>query len=63
MISSPLRFEQACGQKEGERETARIAGAAIRHLIRMHHLFTTGVIKPTKLLIIFQKDTKMNLFV
>ena len=63
MISSPLRFKQPCGQKEGERQTqAKRGGAAINHLIRMRHLFMTGVIKPTELLIIFQKTTKMSLF-
>ena len=53
MISSPFRFEQPCGEKR-ERETARTAAAVIRHLIRIYHLFTTGFIKPTELLIIFQ---------
>ena len=63
MISSPIRFEQPCGQKEGECETeARKVGETISHLIRMCHLFPTGVIKPTKILILFQKIAKMNLF-
>ena len=49
MSSPPLRFEHPEGkrkvgerQKEGARETAaREAGAAISHLIRMRHIFTT----------------------
>ena len=49
MSSPPLRFEHPDGkrkvgerQKEGARETAaREAGAAISHLIRMRHIFTT----------------------
>ena len=36
-------------------ETARRAGAVIRHLLPKRHLFTARVIKPTELLILFQK--------
>ena len=46
MISSPLRFKEPCSQKKGERQTqVRRAAAAINHLIRMRHLFMTGVMK------------------
>ena len=33
----------------------RIAGAATRHLIQMRHFISTGVIKATELLTLFQK--------
>ena len=63
MMSPPLRFRQPCGRKKDKRAmAARRAGAAVSHLIRMRHLFTTEVIKPTELLIIFQKIAKLNLF-
>ena len=42
-ILEKVSSEQSCGQKAGECEiTARRAGAAINHLIRMRHLLMTG---------------------
>ena len=45
-----------------ERETTRRVGAATMLLIRMHYIFTTGVIKATELLSILQKKQEKNLF-
>ena len=51
MISSTLSFEQPCGQVgQGNGQ-----GAAIGHLFRIRHLLTAGVIKPTELIILFQR--------
>ena len=38
-----------------KRETTRVVGTATRLFIRMRHFFTTGVIKPTELLSLFEK--------
>ena len=65
MISLPLHFEQPCGQKEGERETTRRAGAATRHLIQAPYpnapFLQDGAYKTNRIFFFFPKKHE-NLF-